>query len=494
MKNTIVEGLILSIAQISSKILSLFFIFYLASKAKSLGLYLYSYAYIPFSLFLDLSAFGIIPGISKSVALLNSEYKNQNTHYLLKSGTVFSIILGISFYFIVNIFKSFILKATLYDGYTYLEYDIILNNLSIASLSILIFPLLSFYKGYMQGHMRMLPSALSILLEAFTRLSLLLLLGNNTNPLYFEKVFIINFVSYLVGLLVMLIFVFKDYFNKGRCFHSIIYILKRMIPFGMATLFFTIYQLIDSITLNQQSSYIYTSYMFEATRLIYLPIVACKAIGAVLTPKINYLYKNKDDDSTNSLARAITNNSIIFLVIVFYLFFHNGEYIYNLFYGNGAFSILRNSSILILFIGLYIVMIGLSQGMPKFEYIIIVAIISSISKYALNILMIPYYGYIGSIIGTISALSICILFSYYLLYKGGIRIFMENVKAMLISIISLAVSIYFSILINFFFINKIPFINKEILFSGFIFLFYILIISFVRLIRVSKNKYLHINK
>ena len=71
---------------------------------------------------------------------------------------------------------------------------------------------------------------------------------------------------------------------------------------------------------------------------------------------------------------------------------------------------------------------------------------------------------------------------------------MENVKAMLISIISLAVSIYFSILINFFFINKIPFINKEILFSGFIFLFYILIISFVRLIRVSKNKYLHINK
>ena len=105
MKNTIVEGLILSIAQISSKILSLFFIFYLASKAKSLGLYLYSYAYIPFSLFLDISAFGIIPGISKSVALLNSEYKNQNTHYLLKSGTVFSIILGISFYFIVNIFK-----------------------------------------------------------------------------------------------------------------------------------------------------------------------------------------------------------------------------------------------------------------------------------------------------------------------------------------------------------------------------------------------------
>ncbi len=494
MKGTFIQGLILAIAQILSRLLSLAFIFFLANKGKPLGLYLYTYSYIPFSLFLDISAFGIIPGISKSVSTLNSEYKNANTNYLLKSGTIFSIITGIIFYFIVNIFKNQILLVTLYEGYTKEEYDLILNNLSIASISILIYPLLSFYKGYMQGHMKMLPTALSIIFEGATRLILLFLIGNNVDFTFFTKVFMINFVSYLVGLFIILLFVFKCYLRKGRPFHSLIYVLRRIIPFGMATLFFTIYQLIDSITLSDIPAHTYTTYMFEAMRLLYIPIVACGAIASVLTPRINNLYTKNEIDLAIKISSSITNSSIIILVIIVYLFFHNSELIYTLFYGEGSFSILRNTAVLIIFIGLYKILIGLAQGMPKFEYIIIVAILSSIAKYTLNILLVPSYGYIGSIISTISALAICLFFSYYLLNKGGIKIFLENIKSLIIAFLSLIVSIFFAVIFNSLVINNSVLDSYNLLPSFFIILFYILIISFVNLLRVTKNKYLHINK
>ena len=55
MKNKLfIQGLILAVGQICGKIFSLMFIFLLAQRLKSIGLYLYTYAYIPFSLFLDL--------------------------------------------------------------------------------------------------------------------------------------------------------------------------------------------------------------------------------------------------------------------------------------------------------------------------------------------------------------------------------------------------------------------------------------------------------
>ena len=67
------KTLTLAVGQIGSKVLSLLFIFTLSNRMKELGLVYYTYAYIPFSIFADLSAFGLIPGISSLTSRLNTE-------------------------------------------------------------------------------------------------------------------------------------------------------------------------------------------------------------------------------------------------------------------------------------------------------------------------------------------------------------------------------------------------------------------------------------
>ncbi|MBO5712374.1 MAG: hypothetical protein J6R47_05985, partial [Acholeplasmatales bacterium] len=66
------KTLTLAVGQIGSKVLSLLFIFTLSNRMKELGLVYYTYAYIPFSIFADLSAFGLIPGISSLTSRLNT--------------------------------------------------------------------------------------------------------------------------------------------------------------------------------------------------------------------------------------------------------------------------------------------------------------------------------------------------------------------------------------------------------------------------------------
>ncbi|MGM9969171.1 MAG: oligosaccharide flippase family protein [Anaeroplasma sp.] len=216
MKNKLfIQGLILASGQICGKILSLMFIFLLAEKIKPIGLYLYTYAYIPFSLFLDLSSFGIIPGVSRTISKLLAKEEDNKVTYILKTGTIINIILGIIFFIIVNFFSQNILKATLYSGYTKEEYELILNNLKTASLSLLIFPLLSFYKGFLQGHLRMLPSSLAIILETFTRTFLFILISNNIDYSIFSSIFILNFLSYLLALFLLFCFIFPYYFKKS---------------------------------------------------------------------------------------------------------------------------------------------------------------------------------------------------------------------------------------------------------------------------------------
>ena len=159
MKNKVwIQAFILGIGQVGGKILSLIFLFRFAGDIRPFGLYLYTYAYIPFSLFLDLSAFGLIPGVAKGVSKLLADRNDKKVYYILKIGTVFCFCLGILFFLFLNIFNEKILAVTLYKGYTEEEYGIILEHLKLSSITLFIFPLLSFYKGYLQGKFQMLPS------------------------------------------------------------------------------------------------------------------------------------------------------------------------------------------------------------------------------------------------------------------------------------------------------------------------------------------------
>ncbi|MBQ3253582.1 MAG: polysaccharide biosynthesis C-terminal domain-containing protein [Acholeplasmatales bacterium] len=268
------------------------------------------------------------------------------------------------------------------------------------------------------------------------------------------------------------------------------YLYKTLIPFGTATLFFTIYQLIDTITLSKIEPHTYTTYMFEVTRLIFIPIILCQSIAGVITPRINYLYINNNIKEANQLAVKISNIALFILFPVIYIFIINSKDIYQMFYNEGDYTILSSSALLIFYIGFYKILIGLSQGMPKFEYIISSTIISAIAKLVLNIVFIPQIGYKGAIIATILAIAVNMLFAYILLNKGGIQIFVKNIKSLIIGIISVLLSGFISSLISVLIvnINKIIYLISSISIFILIYLFFILLISYLTF---TKPKNLH---
>lgn len=489
MRNKIfLKALILGVGQVGGKIISLIFIFKLARDLKPVGLNLYTYAYIPFSLFLDLSAFGLIPGISKLVAMLDSDNKRR---YVLKVGSILSIVIGIIFFILLNLFNENILGVSLYSGYTVEEYKMILNHLKLASLSLLIFPLLSFYKGYLQGYQKMLSSSICILLENIIRISLYLFISKKIDNTTISKIFICNFISYAIVLILLFIILAKEYFKNTEKFNALFSILKTTLPFGIVTLFFTFYQLIDSITLSSLGvdGQIYTSYMFETIRLIFIPIVLAQSVGGAINPKINSLCVSNRFLNAKSLALKFTTIMIYLLIPIVLIYMIYSYELYHFFYKNtDNYQVLSDISILIFFIGFYKVIIGVAQGVNKFNYVVISTFIGMIAKIALNFLLVPYYSYNGAIMATTIAIGICMMVSYYILGKSNIKILLSNIKSLFISFIIVFISIFAATIFRLTFLFK----YREIVgIIGFIIIFTLCYIFLLFIIRVANISLKH---
>ena len=362
--------------------------------------------------------------------------------------------------------------------------------MKIASISLIIYPLLSFYKGYLQGHLKMLPSAISIIIENLVRILLYLYISKNINISTIQNIFIINFVSYLIALLSISIFVIKDYFKKGNKSPFIISLLKTTIPIGTVTMFYTFYQLIDTMTLSSLGvdSNIYSAYMFESIRLIFVPIVLAQSIGGALNPRFNNLCINEKYSIANKMAKKITNLMIKLLIPMVFIYILYAKDIFKFFYNSKLYYILADTAILVFFIGFYKVIIGITQGMKKFKYISLTTFISAIAKIILNIVFVPKLGYVGAILSTITAISICLCVSYYILAKSKINIFLSNIISILISILAVLFAGFIATIFKAsFFTNVYSYIIELLLYILFFTLFYLLFITFVNLFNRTKE-------
>lgn len=106
---------------------------------------------------------------------------------------------------------------------------------------------------------------------------------------------------------------------------------------------------------------------------------------------------------------------------------------------------------LILFFGLYKVLIGISLGLPRAHYMVIATLLSGVAKYLLNVALIGSLEYRGAIYATEIATGICILASYYVLKKEGIRLFVANLKSCLKGILYGVFSLLIVIFVRLFF-------------------------------------------
>lgn len=467
---SLLQALILGFGQIMSKVLSLIFLYRFSKDLGQEGMSIYAYTYVPFSIFADLSTFGFIPATSKLCSKLKSENEDLKISYLYKKGVRLAFIIGCIFFVFMFIFSSQIIKISLFEGIDNATFNTVRENLILASISLFIIPINNFLRGFLQGHLRMHPTAISLVLENTIKIVLYLVMFKNiSNNNTITFVFILYFLSYLFSLMILVVFSHNLKMKEYKKFDCVFQLLKNCIPIGVTTLFFTIYQFIDTVTLSMLlpvEGY-YTAFMFENVRLIFFPIIIAQALAGAINPKINYLYRENKKEEVNELASKTTNiiiSVLIPLTIIMKIF---SDEIYGLFYNqvNGG-KILGEISILIIFFGLYKVLLGLSLNMKRSYYLITSTLISSVAKIVLNILLIKKFGYLGAMYSTIIAVSICLMSAYYVLYREGIALFFVNllsiVRVIIITIISSVLVLYFKM---FYTLDKYPSYLSVILFS-----------------------------
>ncbi len=169
-KNTFLQGAFIStLGIVISKILGILYVIPFHAIVKEQGGALYGYAYTIYSLFLGLSISGIPLAISKII----SEYQTLGYYSakerVFKIGKRLSTVLGLIAFIVLFIFAPSIAHAVLGDltgGNTIEQVTFVIRVISTA---IIVVPLLSIYRGYLEGHKYLTPSSVSNVIEQIVR-------------------------------------------------------------------------------------------------------------------------------------------------------------------------------------------------------------------------------------------------------------------------------------------------------------------------------------
>lgn len=175
-KSTFMQGAIIAtLAIVISKILGIIYVIPFYSLIGEQGGALYGYAYSIYGLFLNLSTAGIPLAISK----ITSEYSALNQNYLKEKSYKISKYLmcglGLLGFFIIMLFAPNVADIFIGDikgGNTKEDVAFVIRVISTA---LLIVPILSVTRGYLQGHKFIAPPSISQVIEQFVRVIIIVI-------------------------------------------------------------------------------------------------------------------------------------------------------------------------------------------------------------------------------------------------------------------------------------------------------------------------------
>lgn len=175
-KSGFLQGAFIATASvIICKILGLIYVIPFYDIIGNQGGALYSYAYEIYSIFLSLSTVGIPTAISKII----SEYNTLNYQHLkeraYKMGSKILSILGIICFIALFVFApqiAYLIKGDSLGGNSLESITLVIRTISTA---LLIVPMLSVNRGYLQGHKFIMPSEISAVIEQLVRVVIIVL-------------------------------------------------------------------------------------------------------------------------------------------------------------------------------------------------------------------------------------------------------------------------------------------------------------------------------
>lgn len=339
--------------------------------------------YTPYALFLNIATAGVPSSISKQVSYYNSIGEYSTGKKIYKKGLqvmgLTGIISAILMYVLAPLLASASPAASIAEGTQ------VIRSLTPA---LLIIPMMSVTRGYIQGHNTMAPSAISQVLEQFVRVGFMILsvfliriiLGSSV----VNAVSLSTFGAFIGALASSLYLGYVVWSRKNEFQHEVIYkekqqdiktnvilisIVKTAIPFVFIGSGITLSQLIDQYTYGPVMSRITTWTPGEiqvfygvaaanAHKLIMIVLSLGSAMAVTSVPLMSSLVAEKNlqgvgkqfSNSIQLLFLVLFPSSLGMLVLA--------SPLYTLFYEFNVFGteMTRVSSIMTLFLGLYTVL------------------------------------------------------------------------------------------------------------------------------------------
>lgn len=483
-KSSFLEGaFIATFAIIFTKALGIIYVIPFYSIIGEQGGALYGYSYTIYNLFLSISTVGFPLAISK----LTSEYNTLNLYneklrlYKLSRNCilVFSIICFlICFIFAPQIANLII--GNIENGNTIEDVSFTIRMVSFA---LLVVPLLSIMRGYLQGHKYIKEPSISQVVEQIVRVTVILL-GSFLTLKVFNlslrtTIGVAVFASSVGGIFSYLYLANVMKKNKEKLTPKEVNeskisnkeIIKRIITYSIPFIIIScanhIYNSTDMILiLRTLTKFNFTGKDVETISSVFTTwgpkinsIVIAIANGLIISliPHIVSLYVKNDNDGVNKLFNKCLKIILLIILPLAIFLSLNANSVWTIFYGQNKFgpSIIKYMILLTILDSLYIVVNSLLQSLSKYK----ILFISVISGILLNIILdiplmhlfnnIGLQAYHGAIFSTFIGTIVSLIISFGYLKKKLNFKYNETLKMLPKTIINIIILIIIDLLLSF---------------------------------------------
>jgi len=483
-KNNFLEGAFIAVfCIIVTKIIGILYVIPFYKIIGPQGGTLYGYAYNIYNIFLILSSAGIPLAISKITSEYNTLEMHDKKTRLYQLATKVILIFSVVSFLICFIFApqlSNLIIGDLEGGNTIKDVTLVIRAVSFA---LLVVPILSIQRGYIQGHRYIKEPSLSQVIEQLVRIAIIIIgsfiiikvfnlpvrygvavsvfaacLGGVATYLYLNNIIIKNKNTLFTQEKIKL--------TKTEDKEIILKILKYSIPFIIISLTNSIYNSADMIFINKTLPHLgfnavdteFISSVFTTWGAKFNTILLSIPNGLIISLIPNLVKDYTENNMTNVNSTFNKCIKIILLIIAPLAIFMSGTstMIWNIFYGYNAYgqSIIKYNLIVAIISSVYIVINSLLQSLNKQKLIYISVISGTVAKIVLDVPLMYLFdklnlpAYYGAITATLIGVSLSVLISMIYLNSKIKFNYTETIKSLPRFIISMLVLIPMIYLFN----------------------------------------------
>nr|WP_228099246.1 polysaccharide biosynthesis protein [Granulicatella sp. 19428wC4_WM01] len=408
---------------------------------------LYTLAYVPYALFIDIGTAGFPLAITKQISQLNAKGEYKASIHLFKNSLIIMSILGVIsaavFYFSADLLSAV-------SGITPTQF--VSDNVRVLrslAPALLIIPPMSLLRGFFQGFQQMTTPALSQIIDQFSRVAYMLIMTyyviHIAHGSFIDAVVQSTFAAFIGASVSLIFLLFELYKERHYIFEkvklgkntlsismkdSFFMVLQDSIPFVLISSGTSMMSFIDQLTYQhvvqnfsnfsqKHISITYSWFSANATKLVSIVGSLTMAVTSATIPTISRLYHQ---GNKKELAKATSDNLRLYAFIVIPAsigLFIVSNSMYRLFYSdaNGG-HILKTFAIGLIFTGLFSMFISTLQGMGKHHIAIKSLSILLLSKLTFNLLFIMLFKEQGPGFANIASTSLTLVYLWDEVYKA----------------------------------------------------------------------------